>query len=184
MKLYIKGEKCYTEKCPFEKRPFPPGQHGRTRRFFRFSDYGVRLAEKQKLKNHYFMREDQFRRFFDMALKWKGNTGSKFIELLERRLDNVVMKSGFASSLRQARQLVSHGHVKVNDQKVDIPSYIVDVGDIIRVEREFVDDSPVTKAPSWIELIDKNTAKIVRLPERKDFDLKIDENLIVEFYSR
>lgn len=186
MKLYLKGQKCYTEKCPFERRPFPPGQHGRTKRFVRLSDYGVRLFEKQKLKKFYFMREEQFRRFFEMALRAPGNTGNKFIELLERRLDNVIFRAGFALSRRNARQLVSHGKIKVNGKKVDIPSYLVDVGDEIElVEKELIPQSPTIKPPSWIEVsYDEAKAKVIRLPERKDLDLKIDENLIVEFYSR
>jgi len=186
MKLYLKGQKCYTEKCPFERRPFPPGQHGKTRRFAKLSEYGIRLNEKQKLKRYFFMRENQFRKFFEMALKAKGNTGEKFIELLERRLDNVVFRAGFARSRRHARQLVSHGHVKVNGKKVNIPSYLVKVGDEIEVEKELIPTDISVKHPSWIEVggPDGNKAKILRLPERKDFDLKIDENLIVEFYSR
>ena len=186
MKLYLKGQKCYTEKCPFEKRPYPPGQHGRTKRFVRFSEYGVRLNEKQKLKRYFFMREKQFKRFFDMAQKAKGNTGEKFIELLERRLDNVVFRAGFARSRRHARQIVSHGHVKVNGRKVDIPSFLVKVGDEIEVKKELIPDDISVKPPSWIDVggPDGNRARILRLPERKDFDLKIDESLIIEFYSR
>jgi small subunit ribosomal protein S4 len=186
MKLYLKGQKCYTEKCPFEKRPFPPGQHGRKKRIIRLSDYGIRLLEKQKLKKFYFMREEQFRRFFDMALRATGNTGNRFIELLERRLDNVVFKAGFALSRRHARQLISHGHVKVNGRKVDIPSYLVDLGDEIElVKKELIPQTPILKPPSWIESdLKEGKAKIVRLPERKDLDLKIDETLIIEFYSR
>jgi small subunit ribosomal protein S4 len=186
MKLYLKGQKCYTEKCPFEKRPFPPGQHGRKKRIIRLSDYGIRLLEKQKLKKFYFMREEQFRRFFDMALRATGNTGNRFIELLERRLDNVVFRAGFALSRRHARQLISHGHIKVNGRKVDIPSYLVDLGDEIGlVKKELIPQNPVLKPPSWIESdLKEGKAKIVRLPERKDLDLKIDETLIIEFYSR
>ena len=186
MKLYLKGQKCYTEKCPFEKRPYPPGQHGRARRFIRFSEYGIRLNEKQKLKRYFFMREKQFKRFFDMAQKAKGNTGEKFIELLERRLDNVVFRAGFARSRRHARQIISHGHVKVNGRKVDIPSFLVKVGDEIEVKKEIIPDELSVKPPSWIDVggPDGNRVRILRLPERKDFDLKIDESLIIEFYSR
>ncbi|MCS7213001.1 MAG: 30S ribosomal protein S4 [Candidatus Calescibacterium sp.] len=184
MKLYLKGQKCYTEKCPFEKRPFPPGVHGKSRRFARVSDYAVRFFEKQKLKNYYFMREEQFRRFFEMAQKAKGNTGTKLLELLERRLDNVVFRSGFALSRRNARILVSHGHVKVNGIKTDIPSYIVDVGDEVEIEKELLPQNSAAKLPSWIEKIDDAKIKITRLPERQDFDLKINESYIIEFYSR
>lgn len=184
IKLYLKGQRCYTEKCSFEKRPFPPGVHGKTRRFARVSDYGIRFFEKQKLKNYYFMREEQFRRFFELALKAKGNTGTKFIELLERRLDNVIFRSGFASSRRHARMLVSHGHVKVNGVKTDIPSYIVDVGDEIEVKKELIPQNVIVKTPSWMERSEDGKIKILRLPERQDFDLKINENYVVEFYSR
>lgn len=184
MKLYLKGQKCYTEKCPFEKRPFPPGVHGKTRRFVKISDYGVRFFEKQKLKNYYFMREEQFRRFFDMALKAKGNTGTKFIELLERRLDNVVYRAGFALSRRHARQMVSHGHVRVNGVKTDIPSYIVDVGDEIELVGDVSVQSAGSRTPGWMERVDERKVKILRLPERQDFDLKINESYIIEFYSR
>lgn len=186
MKLYLKGQKCYTEKCPFEKKTFPPGQHGRKKKIIRLSDYGVRLSEKQKLKKFYFMREEQFRKFFDMALRAKGNTGNRFIELLERRLDNVVFRAGFGLSRRHARQLVSHGHIKVNGRKVDRPSYLVDVGDEIEiVSKELIPSTPVLKVPSWIESdLKEGKAKIIRLPERKDLDLRIDETLIIEFYSR
>lgn len=184
IKLFLKGQKCFTEKCPFEKRPFPPGVHGKTRRFARMSDYAIRFFEKQKLKNYYFMSEEQFRRFFDMAQKFKGNTGTKFIELLERRLDNVLFRAGFALSRRHARNIVSHGFVKVNGLKTDIPSYIVDVGDEIEVERSVIPQSAVAKTPGWVEKIDEGKIKVSRLPERQDFDLKINENYIIEFYSR
>lgn len=185
MKLYLKGQKCYTEKCPFERRPFPPGAHGRTRRFMHLSDYGIRLFEKQKFKSYYFMREEQFRRFFEMALKARGNTGTKFIELLERRLDNVVFRAGFAPSRRAARQLVSHGHIKVNGVKVDIPSYLVDVGDEIELkDKELLPQDPVARTPEWIEKLEDGKVKITRLPERQDLDIRINENYIIEFYSR
>ena len=184
MKLYLKGQKCYTEKCPFEKRPFAPGQHGRTRRRIRISEYGKRLFEKQKLKKYYFMSEKQFRRFFEMALRERGNTGEKLIELLERRLDNLVFRAGFAMSRRHARQLVVHGHIKVNGQKVDRPSYIVDVGDEIELDDDIpIPESTWTRPPAWLE-VDGRKAKVIRLPEKRDLDIKIDANLIIEFYSR
>lgn len=184
MKLFLKGQKCFTEKCPFEKKPFPPGVHGKTRRFVRMSDYSVRFFEKQKLKNYFFMSEEQFRRFFGIALKVKGNTGTKFIELLERRLNNVVFRAGLALSRKHARNIVSHGFVKVNGIKTDIPSYIVDVGDEIEVEKSVLPQNSVAKIPGWIEKLEEGKVKISRLPERQDFDLKINENYIIEFYSR
>ncbi len=183
MKLYLKGSKCYSEKCPFEKRPFPPGQHGRSRRMIKFSDYGIRLGEKQKLKNYYFMREEQFRRFFEMALKAKGNTATKFIELLERRLDNTVFRAGLARSKRHAKQIVSHGHVKINGKKVDIPSFIVKVGDEIEVEKEVIPQDINVRPAGWLE-VNENKIRVIRLPERQDLPLKINENFVVEFYSR
>jgi len=160
LKLYLKGERCYTDKCAFERRPYPPGQHGPTARL-KFSDYGLRLREKQKVKRIYGVSEKQFARYFEMAERQRGNTGVNLLILLERRLDNVVYRLGFASSRREARQLVNHGHIMVNGHVVDIPSYLVDVGDVIEVKPSSRDMDRIKAAlegvarrgiPSWLEL--------------------------------
>lgn len=181
-KLYLKGSKCYAEKCPFERRPYPPGQHGKMTRFTK-TDYGIRLREKQKIKNMYFMDEKQFKRFFNMALRAKGNTGVTLLTLLERRLDNMVYRAGFASSRRMARQFVAHGHVKVNGNKVDIPSYLVDVGDKISVKTSTNERNK--PAPAWLEVNeDAKEVVVLRLPDKSDIDYDVNESLIIEFYSR
>jgi small subunit ribosomal protein S4 len=191
-KLYLKGEKCFTNKCPFEKRPYPPGQHGPLQRKVKLSIYGQQLREKQKVKWMYGMLEAQFKRFFRIAQHMPGNTGENFLSLLERRLDNVVFRAGFAKNRGQARQFVRHGHILVNGEKVDIPSYIVKVGDVIQVADHFKNNSELQSAlkmnrpsPSWLS-IDKNAlrAQVVRLPQREDITAPINERLIVEFYSR
>ncbi len=191
-KLYLKGEKCFTNKCPFERRPYPPGQHGPTQKRVKLSIYGQQLREKQKVKWMYGMLEAQFKRFFRIAQNMPGNTGENFLSLLERRLDNVVFRAGFAKNRRQARQFVRHGHIKVNGQRVDIPSYIVKVGDVIEVFDYFKDNPELRGAlqmnrpvPSWLK-VDRNSlkAEVVRLPQREDITHPINERLIVEFYSR
>lgn len=182
-KLYLKGQKCYSEKCSIERRPYIPGQHGKVIRM-RKTDYFIRLREKQKLKRIYFVDEKQFARFFKLALKHRGNTGAAFLQLLERRLDNVVYRAGFACSRRSAKQLVSHGHVKVNGGKVNIPSYLVNIGDVISPKRANGERGNIDH-PTWLEVDpDRNEARVVRLPERQDIDYEIKESLIVEFYSR
>ncbi|NPA79782.1 MAG: 30S ribosomal protein S4 [Thermotogae bacterium] len=191
-KLYLKGEKCFTSKCPFERRPYPPGQHGLTRKSSKMSIYGQQLREKQKVKWMYGMLESQFKRFFRIAADMPGDTGENFLSLLERRLDNVVYRAGFAKSRRQARQIVRHGHVKVNGHKVDIPSYIVKVGDVIEIAEHFKNNREIQEAvalkrtpPTWLEVDSNNlTAKVSRLPQRADITHPINERLIVEFYSR
>ena len=191
-KLYLKGEKCFTSKCPFERRPYPPGQHGLTRKSSKMSIYGQQLREKQKVKWMYGMLESQFKRFFRIAEKMPGDTGENFLSLLERRLDNVVFRAGFAKSRRQARQIVRHGHVKVNGHKVDIPSYIVKTGDIVEIAEHFKNNSEVRDAvalkrtpPAWLNVDPNNlTAEVLREPKRADITHPINERLIVEFYSR
>ncbi len=191
-KLYLKGEKCFTSKCPFERRPYPPGQHGLTRKSSKMSIYGQQLREKQKVKWMYGMLESQFKRFFRIAEKMPGDTGENFLSLLERRLDNVVFRAGFAKSRRQARQIVRHGHVKVNGHKVDIPSYIVKTGDVVEIAEHFKNNSEVQEAvalkrtpPAWLDVDTNNlTVKVLREPKRADITHPINERLIVEFYSR
>ncbi len=192
-KLYLKGDRCYTDKCAFERRRYPPGVHGRDRRT-KLSIYGMQLREKQKVKRMYGLLETQFKHLFEKARKMPGNTGENLLSLLERRLDNVVYRLGFAKSRRQARQLVNHGHIMVNGRKVDIPSFLVRVGDVISVKpksrslkviKEALEDKDINSVPTWL-VLDKNNfeGRVVRLPERSDITHPINENLIVEFYSK
>ncbi|HXF70383.1 MAG TPA: 30S ribosomal protein S4 [Thermoflexus sp.] len=195
-KLYLKGERCFTPKCAIERRNYPPGQHGRELQFRRSrpSDYGLQLREKQKLRRIYGVLERQFRRYFEIAQRARGMTGALLLILLERRLDNVVYRLGFASSRAQARQLVRHGHFEVNGRKVDIPSYQVKPGDIIRV-RESSREKEYFKAlaerleghrpPPWLQLNPQDlSGQVLRLPVREEIDTRVQEHLIVEFYSR
>ena len=190
MKLFEKGEKCYTEKCGVEKRNYPPGVHVETRR--KVTEYGIRLREKQKVKRMYGLSENQFKRWFAMAEKAKGVTGTNLLVFLERRLDNMVYRLGLAVSRKEARQLVSHGHVAVNGKTVDIPSYLVKAGDEIAIRHK---DLPSVKdalesvvrrgLPSWLELEKEAMMGRVRLlPTREDISIPIKEQLIVEYYSR
>ncbi len=191
-KLFLKGDRCYTDKCAMEKRPYPPGVHGRLRS--KVSDYSFRLKEKQKLRSIYGLNEKQFKRFFEKADRMKGITGENFIVLLERRLDNVVFRLGFAFSRAQARQLVVHGHFLVNGRKVDRPSYLVKVGDTIELREksrniewiaEAMDAALTRGIPSWLELYkEKFSGKVIALPKREDVDIPVQEQLVVEFYSK
>lgn len=193
MKLFLKGAKCFTEKCPVEKRNFAPGQHGRDRKA-KVVGYGLQLREKQKAKRIYFAQEGQFRNYFEKAAKTKGVTGEMLLQQLERRLDNVVFRLGFAQARRQARQLVRHGHVAVNGRKVNIPSFEVSVGDeitirensrklaVLEAAKEFASHQP---APSWLEINrDAYTGRVLALPKREDINLPVNEQLIVELYSK
>lgn len=190
MKLFEKGEKCYTEKCGVEKRNYPPGVHVETRR--KVTEYGIRLREKQKVKRMYGLSENQFKRWFAMAEKAKGVTGTNLLVFLERRLDNMVYRLGLAVSRKEARQLVSHTHVTVNGKTVDIPSYLVKEGDEIAIRHK---DLPSVKdalesvvrrgLPSWLELEkEAMTGRVKLLPTREDISIPIKEQLIVEYYSR
>jgi len=195
-KLFLKGERCYGGKCSFEKRGFAPGMHGRTRqgRSERESDYGRQLRAKQRARRVYGVYERQFRRYFGIALKTKGLTGLNLLQTLEMRLDNVVYRMGFAVDRAQARQLVNHGHIQVNNGRADIPSMLVRPGDLITVEessrgktywKEVVDFVGKRLCPVWIERDSKNlTARILRIPERSEIDANLNEQLIVEYYSR
>ena len=193
MKLFLKGTKCYTPKCPVEKRAFPPGQHGQIR--VKLSDYGIQLREKQKVKRMYGVLERQFRRYFFVAQKTKGVTGQMLLEMLERRLDNVLYRMGFATSRHEGREMVRHRGVTVNGRLVDLPSYPVKVGDIVQVAAKrdgqaarMKDNLERTKdrpAPAWIQ-IDAQQLKgvIVRAPQKDDIGLPVQEQLIVELYSK
>jgi small subunit ribosomal protein S4 len=189
-KLFLKGERCYTEKCAIEKRNYPPGVHAETRG--KILEYGIRLREKQKVRRVYGLSERQFKKLFVMAEKKQGITGSNFLILLERRLDNMVYRLGFATSRKEARQLVSHRHIAVNGKRVNIPSYLVKAGDEIAViKKELVTvknalESVVRRGvPSWLELDREDMKGVVRhLPLREDISMPIKEQLVVEYYSR
>ncbi|MGB9661572.1 MAG: 30S ribosomal protein S4 [Moorellaceae bacterium] len=192
IKLYLKGERCYTDKCAVARRSYAPGQHGQERR--KLSEYGIRLREKQKARRIYGVLERQFRNYFERAEREKGITGENLLRLLERRLDNVVYRLGFASSRAEARQLVRHGHFTVNGRKVDIPSYLVEPGDEIAV-REKSKESPKFKEiasqavhrtpPAWLESDVVNLkGRVLALPTRDQIDVPIQEHLIVELYSK
>jgi small subunit ribosomal protein S4 len=193
-KLFLKGDRCFKPSCAIEKRGTnPPGQHGAARRKM-LAGYGQQLREKQKVKRIYFVLEKQFRNYFEKALRQKGVTGENLLFLLERRLDNVVYRAGFSTSRRQARQLVNHGHIHVNDRKVDIPSFQVKVGDVITVKDKSVKNVHVEGAwqtavgrgrPNWISAGDKDlSVSVAALPKREDVDANINEQLIVELYSK
>ncbi len=191
-KLFLKGDRCYTDKCAVERRRYGPGQHGQRRR--KLSDYAIQLREKQKAKEIYGVLERQFKRYYHMAERRKGVTGTNLLQILERRLDNVVYRLGFACNRRQARQLVNHGHFMVNDRKVNIPSFLVKPGDIISVREKSKNLSVIAEnvakiehrgIPSWLEVDTNNlSGKVVRLPTRDEIDIPVQEQLIVELYSK
>lgn len=189
-KLFLKGEKCTTKKCPLERRPFVPGQHGQGRK--RVTQYGTQLREKQKVKRAYGILEKQFKAYYNEAERMKGVVGENLLSLIERRLDNVVYRMGIGSSRNESRQIVNHGHITVNGHTVDIPSFSVKAGDVIEV-KENKRDKEMFKAlkgmkvvmPKWLEFNpDTLSGKILALPKREDIDMNISEHLIVELYSR
>jgi small subunit ribosomal protein S4 len=193
MKLFLKGERCFKPSCGVEKRNFPPGQHGRDRRA-KIVGYGLQLREKQKVKRIYGILENQFRSYFEKAARQKGVTGENLLAHLERRLDNVVVRLGFAASHAQARQFVRHGHVLVNSKKVNIPSYQVSIGEEISVKEKMKKNPQLVTAmelvggrgtPHWLELnAEAITGRILGLPKREDVNLPIQERMIVELYSK
>lgn len=194
-KLYLKGEKCYTSKCPMERRGYPPGEHGQSRRFrHRETEYAMQLREKQKARYFYGVLERQFRRYFREAERRPGPTGKNLVIILETRLDNVVHRSGFANSRAQARQLINHGHFDVNGKRVDIPSYLVEPGDVLSVHptsrhltyfrrlRESLQDAT---PPGWLSLDPESMeAQVLGLPSSEMVQVPFDERLIVDYYSR
>jgi small subunit ribosomal protein S4 len=191
MKLFLKGERCYTEKCAIEKRNFPPGQHGKTRKQ-KLAGYGVQLREKQKVKRIYGVLEDQFRRYFEAADRTRGITGETLLQLLERRFDNVIYRLGLATSRPQARQLVRHGHFLINGKKVDIPSYSLRAGDVVTVKAASEKNATILHAmeevkgrgvPAWLTF-DGAAGKVMSLPTREQINLPVQEQLIVELYSK
>lgn len=191
-KLFLKGEKCVSDKCSVERRPYPPGEHGRRR--IKETQYLLQLREKQKAKRSYGVLEKQFRRYYQEAAKKKGITGENLLQLLERRLDNVVYRAGFGSSRADARQLVKHNHVQVNEGKVNIPSYQIKEGDVIQITQkslelfriqEFLKSKARQMTPEWLAVDDKKlTIKVKSLPLRTDIDVPVREQLIVELYSK
>ncbi len=193
-KLFLKGTKCLTDKCPVSKRAFPPGQHGPTKTRMKLSNYALQLREKQKVKRVYGVMEQQFRRYFAIASKSKGVTGKVLLQLLERRLDNVIYRMGLGISRSNARQIVRHNHVAVNGQRVNIPSFIVDNGAEVAIVgpdklkakiKENLDFTKDRTVPKWIEFNPADLkAKVIRLPEKSDIGMPIEEALIVEYYSK
>jgi small subunit ribosomal protein S4 len=192
LKLFLKGERCYTDKCAIERRNYPPGEHGQARP--KFSEYSIQLREKQKLRRIYGVLEGQFRRYFQMADRARGVTGETLLQLLERRLDNIVYRLGFATSRAEARQLVRHGHFRVNERKVDVPSFLVKRGDVVTVRERSRKVSRIQEAlelaqrrgvPDWLEVKPESFAGTVKaFPARADLTMPINEKLVVELYSK
>ena len=192
-KLFLKGDRCYTDKCAIDKKGYAPGQHGQGRRA-KTSEYGIQLREKQKARRIYGILEKQFRNYFAKADRQQGVTGENLLRLLERRLDNAVYRMGFGGSRSEARQMVRHGHFTINGKKVNIPSFQVRVGDVIEVRegsrenlriKELAEAASKKTAPAWLQVnADQFTGKIVAFPSREDIDVQIEEHLIVELYSR
>lgn len=191
-KLFLKGERCYTDKCAIARRAYAPGQHGQGRK--KSSEYGIQLRAKQMTRRYYGVLEGQFRHYYEMAERKEGKTGDVLLSILESRLDNVVYRCGWASSHAEARQLVNHGHFTVNGKRVDIPSYLVKVGDVVAVcdksrssekFKSILEANASRPNPKWIEVVRESfEGKIVAVPQREDIDLEVDETLIVELYSK
>ncbi len=194
LKLYLKGERCYTDKCAIDRRGYAPGQHGQTQGRKRTSEYGLQLREKQKARKMYGVLEKQFRAYYDEAARRKGITGDTLLQLLETRLDNVVYRLGFAASRPEARQLVKHGHFEVNGRRVDIPSYQVRIGESVSVReksatspkfKELLEAAEGKTVLSWLERdMVTRSGKATRLPAREEIDAPVTEQLIIEYYSR
>jgi small subunit ribosomal protein S4 len=192
LKLFLKGERCYTDKCSIERRNYPPGEHGQARP--KFSEYAIQLREKQKLRRIYGLLEGQFRRYFDFADRTKGVTGDMLLQLLERRLDNIAYRLGFATSRAEARQLVRHGHLTVNGRKVDVPSYLVRAGDVVSVRERSRRIARIAESlavaqrrgvPDWLEVdAEAFRGTVKALPTRADLTMPINEKLVVELYSK
>ncbi len=189
-KLFLKGERCYSDKCAITRRAYAPGQHGQSRK--KFSEYGLQLREKQKVKRYYGVLESQFAKYFEMAEKKSGVTGENLLQIVESRLDNVVYRLGYAMSRPEARQLVRHGHFTVNGEKVNIPSYLIKVGDVIAVKEGSLSSEKIKAVleanekkaiVKWLE-VNGTSAKVVALAQKEDIDLPIEEHLIVELYSK
>jgi small subunit ribosomal protein S4 len=192
MKLFLKGERCFTDKCAFDRRQYPPGQHGQTRS--KFSDYGEQLREKQKVRRIYGLLENQFRNNFKKAAQKKGVTGENLIAMLESRLDNMVYRLGFASSRKEARQMIKHGHFLVNEKKVNIPSFLVKPNDVIKLReksrkitkiKECLEIAQQRGIPQWLEMEPETyQGRILSIPKRDEITMPMKEQLIVELYSK
>jgi small subunit ribosomal protein S4 len=193
LKLFLKGDRCYSDKCAFDRRGYPPGQHGQSRRG-KYSGYGIQLREKQKVKRMYGLSEKQFHLFFERAERQKGITGTNLLVLLERRLDNVVYRLGFVNSRTQGRQFAKHNHFTINGKKVNIPSYLIAIGDVIEVREKSKKVNAIAESleavvrrgvPQWLELEKENLKGMVKaFPVREDLTMPIQEQLIVELYSK
>lgn len=191
-KLFLKGERCYTGKCAFERRSYAPGQHGQGRK--KTSEYGMQLRAKQQARRFYGIQEGQFHKYFIMAERSQGMTGENLLRICERRLDNVIYLLGWAASRAEARQLTTHGHFLVNGKKVDIPSYLLKEGDVISIKAKSLDGEKMKTVleanasrpvPDWLDKnADKNEGKVVKLPDREQIEVPVEEHLIVEFYSK
>jgi small subunit ribosomal protein S4 len=191
-KLFLKGDRCYTEKCAIERRKYPPGQHGQG--FRKLSDYGVQLREKQKVRKMYGLLEKQFRKYFYESERKKGITGEVLLQLIEGRLDTVVFRMGFAPNRRRARQIIGHGHIRVNGREVNLPSYATKTGDLVEVKEASRDMPEVTDSlaksehrgiPGWVEVDSANfRGKVLHIPSRDEIQLPVQEQLIVELYSK
>ena len=191
-KLFLKGQRCYTDKCALNRRAYAPGQHGQGRK--KTSEYGMQLRAKQVARRYYGVLEGQFRAYYGMATKMEGKTGENLLSVLESRLDNVVYRLGWASSRAEARQLVVHGHFNVNGKRVDIPSYLTRVGEVISIRengrqsakiKAVVEENAARPCPKWLEVNrEALEGKVVAVPAREDIDLEVDETLIVELYSK
>ena len=192
LKLFLKGERCYSEKCAVDRREYPPGQHGQNRK--KFSDYEIQLREKQKVKRIYGVMDKQFRKYFEEASRQKGITGENLLLILERRLDNMVYRMGFASSRNEARQLIKHNHFGVNGRRVNVPSFLLKTGDVVELKeksrniariQESLEGVSRRSIPRWLE-VDKDNlrGKVISLPAREELTMPINEHLIVEFYSK
>ncbi len=191
-KLFLKGERCYTGKCAFERRSYAPGQHGQSRK--KTSEYGMQLRAKQQARRYYGIQEGQFHKYFLMAERRQGMTGENLLKICESRLDNVAYLLGWASSRAEARQLTTHGHYLVNGKKVDIPSYLLKEGDVVSLRQKSLDSDKIKAVleangsrpvPEWLDKNSENmTAKVVKMPDREQIEVPVEEHLIVEFYSK
>lgn len=190
-KLFLKGERCYTGKCAFDRRSYAPGQHGQSRK--KNSEYGMQLRAKQQARRYYGIQEGQFYKYFLMAEHQKGMTGENLLRICESRLDNVAYLLGWASSRAEARQLTTHGHYLVNGNKVDIPSYLLKAGDVVSINEKSRDSEKIKAVleangarpvPEWLDKSEDMSAKIVKLPDREQIEVPVEEHLIVEFYSK
>lgn len=191
-KLFLKGERCYTDKCAIARRAYAPGQHGQGRK--KVSEYGIQLRAKQMTRRYYGVLESQFRKYYDMAERKEGKAGDNLLQILETRLDNVIYRLGWATSHAEARQLVTHGHFTINGKKVDIPSYLTKPGEVISIAEKFrgtdkmksiMETQGARPTPKWLEVNNEAfEGKVVALPQREDIDLTVDETLIVELYSK